>query len=70
MPLKIFISYSWSSQEHSEWVIGLAERLVSDGVDVVIDRWDLKEGHDLYSFMERMVNSAEIEKVLIVSDRK
>lgn len=67
---KVFISYSWTSTQHQTWVINLAERLVSDGVDVVIDKWDLKEGHDLFSFMESMVSSPEINKVLIVLDKK
>lgn len=67
---KIFISYSWSSPSHQEWVISLAERLVSDGIDVVFDKWDLKEGHDKYDFMESTVKSEEINKVLIISDKK
>ena len=53
---KIFISYSWSSSSHERWVLELAERLVSDGVDVTLDKWDLKEGQDKFSFMESMVN--------------
>lgn len=40
---KIFISYSWGS---SELVLELAQRLVAHGVDVVLDKWDLKEGQD------------------------
>jgi hypothetical protein len=67
---KIFISYSWSSPSHEEWVINLAERLVSDGIDVVFDKWDLKEGHDKYDFMESTVKSDEIDKVIIISDKK
>lgn len=65
---KIFISYSWSSPGHEDWVINLAERLVSDGIDVKIDKWDLKEGHDMFDFMESMVNSKDIDKVLIILD--
>ena len=40
---KVFISYSWSSDE---LVLDLAKRLVAHGVDVVLDKWDLKEGND------------------------
>lgn len=69
-PQKIFISYSWSTPNHEEWVINLAERLVSDGVDVIIDKWDLKEGHDKYDFMESMVKSTDIDRILIISDKK
>lgn len=67
---KIFISYSWSNPSHEEWVINLAERLVSDGIDVVLDKWDLKEGHDKFDFMETTVKSTEIDKVLIILDKK
>ena len=64
---KIFISYSWSSDE---LVVSLAERLVSHGVEVVLDKWDLKEGQDKYVFMEQCVNNSEIDKVLIICDKK
>ncbi|MCD8011881.1 MAG: TIR domain-containing protein [Lachnospiraceae bacterium] len=64
---KIFISYSWSSLD---LVLHLAERLTSHGVDVVWDKWCLKEGQDKYAFMERCVNDPEITKVLIVCDEK
>jgi hypothetical protein len=67
---KAFISYSWTTPAHEDWVINLAERLVSDGVDIVIDKWDLKEGQDKYDFMESMVKSEEISKVLIILDKK
>lgn len=64
---KVFISYSWSSDE---MVVALAERLMSHGVDVVLDKWDLKEGQDKYAFMERSVNDPSITKVLVVCDKK
>lgn len=67
---KIFISYSWTTLKHEDWVINLAERLVSDGVDVIIDKWNLKEGHDKFNFMETMVKSDDIQKVLIILDKK
>lgn len=63
---KIFISYSWSSLNI---VLPLAQRLMSDGVEVVFDKWELKEGQDKYAFMERCVDDPEITKVLIVSDK-
>ena len=53
---KVFVSYAWTDEEHQKWVLGFAERLVGDGVDVVLDAWDFKEGHDKYAFMERMVS--------------
>jgi len=66
---KAFISYSWSSREHQEWVIDLATQLRENGVDVTIDKWDLKEGHDAIKFMEKMVTDPDIKKVIVVLDR-
>lgn len=70
MSKKIFLSYSWTTPEHEKWIVNLAERLMSDGIEVVLDKWDLKEGHDMYDFMESMVKSEEINKVLMVLDKK
>lgn len=68
---KIFISYSWTDDKIISWVRDeLATRLISDyGIDVVLDQWDLKEGHDVYHFMESMVTDESIDKVLVVCDK-
>lgn len=63
---KVFISYSWSSDKIA---LELAQRLTSHGVDVVIDKWELKEGQDKYEFMERCVSDQKITKVLIICDK-
>lgn len=66
---KLYVSYSWSSHDHEQWVIDLATRLRESGVDVILDKWDLKEGHDTLGFMEKMVNDPELKKVILVCDR-
>ncbi len=66
---KVFISYSWSSQEYEAFIIEIAERLRGDGIDVVLDKWDFHEGQDKHFFMQRIVNDPEINKVLIFSDK-
>ena len=66
---KVFISYSWSSHGHQALVERWAEQLVSDGVDVVLDIYDLKEGHDKFAFMERMVTDKSVTHVLVVCDK-
>lgn len=67
---KLFISYSWSDTEHEQHVVDLATELRESGVDVILDKWDLKEGHDAVAFMEQMVTNPEIKKVAIVCDEK
>lgn len=65
---KLFISYSWSTPEHEDWVLRLATELVESGVDVILDKWDLKEGNDSNAFMEKMVTDKDVGKVIIVCD--
>lgn len=66
---KIFISYSWTTKKHEDWVEELAIRLRENGIDVRLDKWDLKDGNNVYEFMESMVKSDEINKVLIICDK-
>lgn len=62
---KAFMSYSWDNEEHKEWVLHLAKRLASNGVDVVLDRWDVRLGSDLFTFMESGLR--DTDRVLVVS---
>ncbi len=66
---KAFISYSWSSPDHENWVLTLVKKLRRDGIDVIFDKWDLGVGHDKYAFMERMVTDKDVSKVIIISDK-
>lgn len=67
---KLFVSYSWTAQDHEAWVIELAEELVSQGVQVILDKWDLQPGHDANAFMESMVVDPSVTKVILVCDQK
>jgi hypothetical protein len=61
---KVFISYSHDSQEHKLWILELATRLRSCGVDAILDQWDLGPGGDLPHFMEQ--NLVAASKVLMI----
>ena len=69
MNQKVFISYSWHPEENKIRVQQLARRLMSDGVDVILDVWSLKDGQDKYVFMEKMVTDSNINKVLIICNK-
>lgn len=60
----VFVSYSWASEEHKAWVLNLASRLRTNGVDVYLDRWDVRLGSDLYAFMEQFAD--QTARVLVV----
>ncbi len=66
---KVFISYSWTDQTHKDRIKDWADMLLSQGVEVILDFYDLKEGHDKYAFMESMVTDPKVSKVLVMCDR-
>lgn len=51
---RVFISYARESQEHQAWVRKLANRLVSDRVDVTLDQTAVQPGDDITRFMEQV----------------
>lgn len=66
---KVFISYCWTSEQHKNWVLSLAEKLeVDSGVEVILDQWHAKIGHDRFHFMEESIRVAD--KVLVICDKK
>lgn len=67
---KVFVSYSWTSDRHKARIRMYAERLRQNGVDVVMDVWDLQPGQDLTFFMEKMVLDKTISHVLVFIDNQ
>ena len=61
---KVFISYSWDDADHKEWVKSLADRLLSDGINAIVDQYDLTLGDRLPQFMEQQITQADY--VLII----
>jgi hypothetical protein len=64
----VFISYSYDSREHKMWVAKLASQLVANGVDVILDQWELEPGDSIPKFMEGALGKAE--RVLLVCTDK
>lgn len=61
---KVFISYSWDDSRHKSWVLNLARALADNGVEVILDQFELQLGRNLTHFMERSVKDAD--KVLLI----
>ena len=61
---KVFISYSWDNEEHTEWIVSLADNLCKNGIVVLLDQYDLRAGANLTHFMEDSLKKSE--KVLII----
>ena len=64
MAPKAFISYSWDDEGHKAWVLNLANRLRSNGVDVILDRYYLTAGKSVTHFVENSLRDAQ--KVIII----
>lgn len=58
-----FLSYSWESDSHNEWVVKLANTLVQNGVNVTADFYDSGPGKDVVAFMDKM---SEQDRVVLV----
>ncbi|CAH1538614.1 SEFIR domain protein [Vibrio owensii] len=56
---KVFISYSHDDEKHKQWVLQLSTRLRANGVDVILDRWNLRLGQDLPAFMEQGLSESQ-----------
>ena len=67
MKKRVFISYAWTNDAYQKKVIDLATKLRNDGIDVILDKWDLRTGADRFIFMEKSVN--ESDKVLILCNK-
>lgn len=67
---KVFISYAWSTKVYDEKVIAFASRLMGDGIDVLLDKWNIDPGADTVSFMEKCVKDKSVNFVLMLLDKK
>ena len=54
---KVFISYSWDSESHKEWVKRLTDSLIENGVDAHLDQYDLDLGDRLPKYMENQITN-------------
>ena len=66
-PPKVFISYAWENDIKS-WVRDLALHLREDGVETILDQWEMHLGDQLAEFMESSVRNSDF--VLIVCTPK
>jgi hypothetical protein len=56
---KAFISYSHDSPGHKAWVLKFAIDLRANGIDVIIDQWDLVPGQDASLFMQKGISGSD-----------
>lgn len=65
---RVFVSYSHDSTTHKKWVLEFSTTLRNQGVDAVLDQWDLKPGDDLPHFMESQLEKCDFS-LMICTDQ-
>src|SRR5438105_2122879 len=60
----VFVSYSYDSEAHESWVLRICDDLIRNGVDVIVDKKELRGGADIGQFMERAIRDSD--RVLVI----
>lgn len=56
---KVFISYSWDGEAHQKWVLNLATKLRENGIDAILDQWELELGKPIPNFMGKSIEISD-----------
>lgn len=67
---RVFISYSWESKEHTDWVKSLADKLLADGIEAIIDSYDVSPGDRLPKFMENSIRDSDYVIIICTEEYK
>lgn len=67
-PIRVFISWTKTDENHWSWTEEIAKYLRENGIDSRIDMWHLRAGMDLPQFMVNELSMAD--KVLIISNEQ
>ena len=57
---KVFISYKWGDDSHNNWVVKFATDLRGAGLDVKLDRWEVRLGDSFTEYMTSKIGEADI----------
>lgn len=63
-PPKVFISYSWDSPEHLDHVLELSDHLRADGIDCILDQYEVAPLEGWQGWMERQIEEADFVLVI------
>jgi hypothetical protein len=69
-PVRVFVSYSWDNEAHRKWVKDFATQLRANGVEAILDQWEVHPGDAITHFMEKSVVSANFVVMICTSRYK
>ena len=66
--VNVFISYSWDSAEHKEWVLSIADLINENGGHSIVDRTHLKFGGHIKTFMLKSILQADVVLMMLTPE--
>lgn len=61
---EVFVSYSWDNEEHIKAVLALSNRLRADGIDCVLDQYEVSPHEGWPRWMDRKIATASLVLVI------
>ena len=68
--INVFISYSWDSKEHQQWVLSIADLINEKGGNPIVDRIHLKYGGHIKTFMLKSILRADVVLIILTPKYK
>lgn len=65
---EVFISYSYDSEDHQNWVKAFADKLINDGIPTTVDIYDLHLGDKTPHFMEDSISKSDYVLIMITEN--
>ena len=65
---KVFISYKWEDDADNLWVEKFATDLRSNGIEAVLDRWEVRLGDSFTDYMTSRIHQAEVVLFIITTE--
>jgi hypothetical protein len=58
--MRVFVSYKREDEAHNEWVIRFATDLRSNGIDALLDQWEVRYGASFTDYMTSAINNSDV----------
>jgi hypothetical protein len=63
--ISVFLSYKWGAESENAWVMAFASDLRHAGLDVKLDRWEVRAGDSFIDYMAQGIANAPIVMFVI-----
>ena len=68
MPVKAFISYKWEDEAHNHWVEKFATDLRREGIETILDKWEVRLGDSFTDYMTSKIEEAHVVLFIMTTE--